>query len=65
MLAGDPGKRWSCSDWRKNMKRAGDEVKLIELLERYLAAADDEGNAYECWREPSSERNKPERPRQL
>jgi len=30
----------------KEYEKAGDEAKLIDTLERYLAAADDEGNAY-------------------
>ena len=30
----------------KEYEKAGDDAKVIETLERYLAAADDEGNAY-------------------
>jgi predicted Zn-dependent protease len=46
MLAGDPGNTMVMFGLAKEYEKAGDEVKLIELLERYLAAADDEGNAY-------------------
>ena len=35
-----------CSVWRRSMRKAGENEELIETLERYLAAADDEGNAY-------------------
>ena len=45
MLAGDPGNTMVMFGLAKEYEKAGDEVKLIELLERYLAAAD-EGNAY-------------------
>jgi Tfp pilus assembly protein PilF len=30
----------------KEYEKAGDDAKLIETIERYLVAADDEGNAY-------------------
>ena len=46
MLAGDPGNTMVMFGLAKEYEKAGDEVKLIELLERYLAGADDEGNAY-------------------
>jgi len=46
MLAGDPGNTMVMFGLAKEYEKAGDEAKLIELLERYLAAADDEGNAY-------------------
>src|ERR1700704_4985136 len=46
MLAGDPGNTMVMFGLAKEYEKAGDETKLVELLERYLAAADDEGNAY-------------------
>ena len=46
MLAGDPGNTMVMFGLAKEYEKAGDEAKLIELLERYLAIADDEGNAY-------------------
>ena len=46
MLAGDPANTAVLFGLAKEYEKAGDETKLIEMLERYLAAADDEGNAY-------------------
>jgi predicted Zn-dependent protease len=46
MLTGDPGNTMVLFGLAKEYEKAGDEVKLIDTLERYLAAADDEGNAY-------------------
>jgi len=46
MLAGDPANSAVLFGLAKEYEKAGDETKLIETLERYLAAADDEGNAY-------------------
>jgi len=46
MLAGDPGNTMVMFGLAKEYEKAGDEANLIELLERYLAVADDEGNAY-------------------
>jgi predicted Zn-dependent protease len=46
MLAGDPSNTMVMFGLAKEYEKAGDETKVIELLERYLAAADDEGNAY-------------------
>ncbi len=46
MLVGDPSNTMVMFGLAKEFEKAGDEVKLIETLERYLAAADDEGNAY-------------------
>jgi predicted Zn-dependent protease len=46
MLAGDPGNTMVMFGLAKEYEKAGDETKLIETLERYLASADDEGNAY-------------------
>src|SRR5260221_12901324 len=46
MLSGDPGNTMVMFGLAKEYEKAGEETKLIETLERYLAAADDEGNAY-------------------
>ena len=46
MLAGDPSNTMVMFGLAKEYEKAGEEAKLIETLERYLAAADDEGNAY-------------------
>jgi|SRR5689334_3958308 len=46
MLAGDPANTAVLFGLAKEYEKSGDEHKLIETLERYLAAADDEGNAY-------------------
>jgi predicted Zn-dependent protease len=46
MLAGDPGNSMVLFGLAKEYEKSGDDTKLIETLERYLAAADDEGNAY-------------------
>jgi predicted Zn-dependent protease len=46
MLAGEPANTAVLFGLAKEYEKAGDEMKLIETLERYLAAADDEGNAY-------------------
>jgi predicted Zn-dependent protease len=46
MLAGDPANTMVMFGLAKEYEKAGDEAKLIETLERYLAATDDEGNAY-------------------
>ncbi len=46
MLAGDPSNTMVMFGLAKEYEKAGDEAKLIETLDRYLAAADDEGNAY-------------------
>ena len=46
MLTGDPANTMVLFGLAKEYEKAGDDAKLIETLERYLAAADDEGNAY-------------------
>src|SRR5712691_5692779 len=46
MLQADPANTAVLFGLAKEHEKAGDDVKLIEVLERYLAAADDEGNAY-------------------
>ena len=46
ILAGDPANSAVLFGLAKEYEKAEDDAKLIEILERYLAAADDEGNAY-------------------
>jgi predicted Zn-dependent protease len=46
MLAGDPANTMVMFGLAKEYEKASNDAKLIETLERYLAAADDEGNAY-------------------
>ena len=46
MLTGDPANTVVLFGLAKEYEKSGNEAKLIETLERYLAAADDEGNAY-------------------
>ena len=46
MLAGDPSNTVVLFGLAKEYEKARDEEKLIDTLKRYLAAADDEGNAY-------------------
>ena len=46
ILAGDPANTAVLFGLAKEYEKTADEAKLIETLERYLAAADDEGNAY-------------------
>src|SRR5947199_5722396 len=46
ILASDPSNAAVLFGLAKEYEKAGDDAKLIETLERYLAAADDEGNAY-------------------
>ena len=46
MLVGDPANTMVMFGLAKEYEKAGDEGKLIATLEGYLAAADDEGNAY-------------------
>lgn len=46
MLAGDPANTMVLFGLAKEYEKAGDDAKLIETLEKYLVAADDEGNAY-------------------
>ena len=46
MLAGDPANSAVLFGLAKEYEKSGNDAKLIETLERYLAAADDEGNAY-------------------
>jgi predicted Zn-dependent protease len=46
MLAGDPSNTMVLFGLAKEYEKAGNDSKVIETLEKYLAAADDEGNAY-------------------
>jgi len=46
MLVADPANTAVLFGLAKEYEKAGDDEKLIETVERYLAAADDEGNGY-------------------
>ena len=46
ILAADPGNTAVLFGLAKEYEKSGDDAKLIETLEKYLATADDEGNAY-------------------
>ncbi len=46
MLTGDPANTMVLFGLAKEYEKAGDDAKLVGTLQRYLAAADDEGNAY-------------------
>ena len=46
MLVGDPANTMIMFGLAKEYEKAGDDAKMIDTLERYLATADDEGNAY-------------------
>jgi Tfp pilus assembly protein PilF len=46
ILAGDPANTMVMFGLAKEYEKTGDDSKVIETLERYLALADDEGNAY-------------------
>jgi len=46
MLSSDPNNTMVLFGLAKEHEKGGDDAKVIETLERYLAAADDEGNAY-------------------
>jgi predicted Zn-dependent protease len=46
MLAGDPANTAVLFGLAKEYEKAGNDARLIDALERYIAAADDEGNAY-------------------
>ena len=63
MLAGDPSNTAVLFGLAKEYEKAGDESKLIETLERYLAAADDEGNAYGMLARAYERANQPEEAR--
>jgi len=46
MLVSDPGNTTVLFGLAKEYEKAGSDEKLIEILNRYLAAVDDEGNAF-------------------
>ena len=46
ILQSDPANTAVLFGLAKEYEKAGDNAKLIDTLGRYLAAADDEGNAY-------------------
>jgi predicted Zn-dependent protease len=46
MLTSDPANTMVLFGLAKEYEKAGDDAKLIETLEKYLADDDDEGNAY-------------------
>ena len=46
MLIADPANTAVLFGLAKEYEKAGNDAQLIETIERYLAAADDEGNAY-------------------
>ena len=46
MLSSDPNNAVVLFGLAKEYEKGGDDAKLIETLERYLATADDQGNAY-------------------
>lgn len=46
MLTGDPSNTVVLFGLAKEYEKSGNNAKLIETLERYLAAGNDEGNAY-------------------
>lgn len=46
ILSSDPSNTAVLFGLAKEYEKSGDDPKMIETLQRYLAAADDEGNAY-------------------
>lgn len=46
MLTSDPANTVVLFGLAKEYEKSGDDVKLIDTLERYLVASDDEGNGY-------------------
>jgi len=46
MLVSDPSNTMVMFGLAKEYEKVGDYAKVIEMLENYLAKADDEGNAY-------------------
>ena len=46
MLANDPGNTAVLFGLAKEYEKVGHDEKLIEILNRYLEASDDEGNAF-------------------
>ncbi len=46
MLAADPSNTMVMFGLAKEYEKTGDHQKVIDMLEKYLSNADDEGNAY-------------------
>lgn len=63
MLAADPSNAAVLFGLSKEYEKAGDDARLIETLERYLASADDEGNAYGMLAAAYGRTNQPEQAR--
>jgi len=63
MLAGDPANTTVLFGLAKEYEKAGEGNKLIDALERYLAAADDEGNAYGMLARAYERANQPDKAR--
>jgi predicted Zn-dependent protease len=64
MLVADPANTAVLFGLAKEYEKAGDDAKLIETIERYLAAADDEGNAYGMLAAAYDRSNQPDKARQ-
>lgn len=65
MLTGDPQNAAVLFGLAKEYEKANDDVKLIETLERYLAASDDEGNAYGMLARAYERANQPDKAREV
>ena len=63
MLVADPANTAVLFGLAKEYEKAGDDPKLIETIHRYLAAADDEGNAYGMLGAAYSRTKQPEKAR--
>ena len=64
MLAGDPANTAVLFGLAKEYEKSGDDTKMIDTLERYLAAADDEGNAYGMLAGAYDRTNQPDKARE-
>lgn len=64
ILATDPANGAVLFGLSKEYEKAGDDAKLIETLERYLATADDEGNAYGMLAAAYDRTNQPDKARE-
>ena len=64
MLAGDPANTMVMFGLAKEYEKASDDAKLIETLERYLAAADDQGNAFGMLARAYERTNQPDKARE-
>ena len=64
ILAADPSNGAVLFGLSKEYEKAGDDAKLIETLERYLATADDEGNAYGMLAAAYDRTNQPDKARE-